>query len=40
VTAKLFGAVSSVVLGGVATLGVVAVTAVRNPGLRRLREIG
>lgn len=36
VTAKLFGTVPSVVLGGVATLVVVAVTAIRLPLLRRL----
>ena len=36
VTAKLFGTVPSVVLGGVATLVVVAVTAWRLPGLRKL----
>jgi hypothetical protein len=36
VTAKLFGTVPSVVLGGVATLAVVAVTALRLPALRRL----
>lgn len=39
VTAKLFGTVPSVVLGGVATLVVVAVTAVRNKPLRTLRRI-
>jgi hypothetical protein len=39
VAAKLLGAVPSVVLGGLITLGVVAVTAVRVPELRRLREI-
>ena len=38
-TARLLGTVPSVVLGGLATLGVVVVTAVRNPALRRLREI-
>jgi MFS family permease len=37
--AKLFGTVPSVVLGGLATLAVVAVTAIRVPALRRLREI-
>jgi len=36
VTAQLFGTVPSVVLGGLATLGVVAVTAWRLPKLRRL----
>ncbi len=36
VTAKLFGTVPSVVLGGVLTLVVVAVTALRNPTLRKL----
>ena len=36
VTAKLFGTVPSVVLGGIATLVVVAVTAWRLPALRRL----
>jgi MFS family permease len=36
VTAKLFGTVPSVVLGGAATLIVVAVTAWRTPALRRL----
>jgi MFS family permease len=36
VTAKLFGTVPSVVLGGVATLVVVAVTAWRVPALRKL----
>ena len=37
--AKLLGTVPSVVLGGLATLGVVAVTAAKVPELRRLREI-
>lgn len=37
--ARLIGTVPSVVLGGIATLLVVAVTAVRVPALRRLREI-
>jgi len=37
--AKLLGTVPSVVLGGFATLVVVAVTAVKVPELRRLREI-
>jgi MFS family permease len=39
VAAKLLGTVPSVVLGGLATLLVVAVTAHRVPELRRLREI-
>ena len=39
VAAKLLGTVPSVVLGGMATLAVVAVTALRVPELRRLREI-
>jgi MFS family permease len=39
VTAKLFGTVPSVVLGGVATLVVVAVTAWRLPALRKLARI-
>jgi MFS family permease len=39
VAAKLLGTVTSVVLGGMATLAVVAVTALRVPELRRLREI-
>lgn len=39
VTAKLFGTVPSVVLGGVATLVVVAVTFGRNRPLRTLRRI-
>jgi len=37
--ARLIGTVPSVVLGGLATLGVVAATAVKVPGLRRLKEI-
>ncbi|MFL5401521.1 MAG: MFS transporter [Gemmatimonadales bacterium] len=37
--AKLLGTVPSVVLGGLATLVVVAVTAVKVPELRRLKEI-
>jgi MFS family permease len=37
--ARLVGTVPSVVLGGLATLGVVAVTAVKVPALRRLAEI-
>jgi MFS family permease len=40
VAARLLGTVTSVVLGGLATLAVVAVTAIRAPELRRLREIG
>jgi MFS family permease len=39
VAAKLLGTVPSVVVGGLATLAVVAVTAARMPELRRLREI-
>jgi hypothetical protein len=39
VAARLLGTVPSVALGGIATLAVVAVTAVRVPELRRLREI-
>jgi MFS family permease len=39
VAARLLGTVPSVVLGGLATLGVVAITALRVPELRRLREI-
>ena len=37
--ARLLGTVPAVVLGGLATLGVVAVTAVKVPALRRLKEI-
>lgn len=37
--ARLLGTIPSVVLGGLATLLVVAVTAVRVPALRRLKEI-
>jgi hypothetical protein len=37
--AKLLGTVPSVVFGGLATLLVVAVTALRVPELRRLGEI-
>jgi MFS family permease len=37
--AKLLGTVPSVVLGGLITLGVVGVTAMKVPPLRRLREI-
>jgi MFS family permease len=39
VAAKLLGTVPSVVLGGLATLGVVATTALKVPELRRLQEI-
>jgi hypothetical protein len=39
VAARLLGAVPAVVLGGVATLGVVAATAWRVPELRALREL-
>ncbi|MGH7497912.1 MAG: MFS transporter, partial [Gemmatimonadales bacterium] len=39
VAARLLGTVPSVVMGGLATLGVVGVIAVRVPELRRLREI-
>ena len=39
VTAKLFGTVPSVVLGGMATLVVVAVTAWRLPALRKLGQM-
>ena len=38
--ARLLGTVPAVVLGGLATLLVVAITAVKVPGLRRLKEIG
>ena len=38
-SAKLLGTVPSVVLGGMATLGVVALVAWRNPALRRLRTL-
>jgi hypothetical protein len=37
--ARLIGTIPSVVLGGLATLLVVAVTAVKVPALRRLKEI-
>jgi MFS family permease len=40
VAARLLGTVPSVVFGGLATLVVVLVTAIRVPSLRRLREIG
>ena len=39
VAARFLGTVPSVVLGGLATLGVVTVTAWRVPELRKLREI-
>lgn len=39
VTARWWGAVTAVVVGGVATLGVVAVVAWRVPALRRLRQL-
>lgn len=39
VAARLLGTVPSVVLGGLATLGVVALISLRMPDLRRLREI-
>jgi MFS family permease len=39
VTAKLLGTVRAVVLGGVASLGVVAIIAARVPRLRKLRRI-
>ncbi|MEI6740355.1 MAG: MFS transporter [Gemmatimonadaceae bacterium] len=39
VTARWWGAVASVVVGGMATLGVVAVVAWRVPALRRLRAL-
>jgi hypothetical protein len=39
VAAKLLGTVASVVVGGLATLLVVTITALRVPELRRLREI-
>ncbi|MBY0488273.1 MAG: MFS transporter [Gemmatimonadaceae bacterium] len=38
-TARWWGAVTSVVVGGIATLGVVATTAIAVPSLRRLRDI-
>ena len=37
--ARLIGTVPSVVLGGIVTLVVVAVTAIKVPSLRRLKEI-
>ncbi|HET8654161.1 MAG TPA: MFS transporter [Longimicrobiaceae bacterium] len=39
VTAKLIGTVAAVLVGGVATLGVVGVTAWKVPALRRMREL-
>jgi hypothetical protein len=39
VAARLLGAVNSVILGGLVTLGVVGVTAWRIPALRRLDEL-
>lgn len=39
VAARLFGTVNSVILGGLATLGVVGVTAWKTPALRRLDEL-
>jgi len=39
VTAQWLGTVPSVVMGGVATLGVVAFTAWRLPSLRKLRRL-
>lgn len=39
VAAKLLGTVTSVILGGVASLSVVGIVAVRIPSLRRLRDI-
>jgi MFS family permease len=38
-TARLFGAVNSVLFGGIATLGVVATMAVTSPRLRRLTRL-
>ena len=40
IAAKLFGTAPSVALGGLATLGVVAMVAWRVPVLRKLRELG
>jgi MFS family permease len=37
--ARLIGTVPSVVLGGLATLGVVAITSIKNRPLRKLREL-
>jgi hypothetical protein len=39
VTARWWGAVTAVVVGGVATLAVVGVVAWRVPALRRLRQV-
>jgi hypothetical protein len=39
VTAQVFGTVPSVVLGGIATLVVVAITGWRVPSLRRLARL-
>lgn len=39
VTARIFGAVNAVILGGIATLGVVGVTAWRIPRLRQLDRL-
>jgi hypothetical protein len=39
VAAKLLGAVRSVILGGIVTLGVVGVTAWKIPRLRKLDEL-
>jgi hypothetical protein len=39
VAAKLLGTVTSVILGGVASMSVVGIVAVRIPTLRRLRDI-
>jgi hypothetical protein len=40
VAARLLGTVQAVVLGGLASLGVVAATAARVPQLRQLKRIG
>jgi hypothetical protein len=40
VAAKLLGTVTSVVVGGLITLGVVGVTAAVTPALRELDELG
>jgi hypothetical protein len=39
VTARWWGAVTSVVVGGIATLGVVATLAWRVPALRKLKQL-
>jgi hypothetical protein len=39
VAAKLLGTVTSVILGGVASMSVVGIVALRIPTLRRLRDI-